>query len=364
MKRRSLLSILAAVGMVVTANGAILPRAHAASGPSYNLIMNWFPEAEEGGYYNAERQGLYAKDGINSSVELFGYSANSFQYVLSGKATFGMANADEVLQYRARGAKIVAIMNTFQTNPQGILWHAEDTSVHSLADLSNHTLIYSFGAGFEPYLVKKYNYTNFKTKSYDFTSRAFALNPTAVNQCYVTSEPYAWAEQGIKVKYLLIASSGYSPYGDVIFTTEDMVKNHPDAVRAFVKASVAGWNDYLKNPTPTNSYLLTAPGSKNYPLKPSEISFSYSQVKKLGLVAGGDAVTHGIGYFNLARWQTLQKQMVGTGAKGWRRGCLSSVHESIPAYHVISTKSGSAASKLSHSSTLSESRTFSESVVG
>jgi NitT/TauT family transport system substrate-binding protein len=315
MKRHQLLSVLAAATLLAGANSAILPRANAASGPAYNMIMNWFPEPEEGGYYNAQRQGLYAKAGVNTTIEEFGFSTVSFQYVLSGKATFGMANADEVIQERARGAPVVAIMNTFQTNPQGILWHAEDTTVHGLADFSNHTLIYSFGAGFEPYLVQKYHYKNFKTKSYDFTSRKFALDPHAVNQCYVTSEPYTWSKQGLKVKYTLIADSGYSPYGDVIFTTEDMVKKHPDAVRAFVKASVQGWNDYLKNPGPTNGYLESTPGAKNYPLKPDEINFSFTQVKRLGLVAGGDARTHGIGYFSLARWKTLQQQMVATGQK-------------------------------------------------
>src|SRR5262249_54221082 len=153
---------------------------------------------------------------------------------LPGKADFVMANADDVLQFRAKGAKIVAIMNTFQTNPQGFIYHAEDTSIHSLADFSNHTIIYTIGGltAF-PYMLRKYHWTNIKTRSYDFTSRAFALDPKAVNQCYVTSEPYLWSKQGLKVKYLLNAASGYSPYGDVIVTTEAMVKNHPDVVRAF-----------------------------------------------------------------------------------------------------------------------------------
>ena len=206
-------------------------------------------------------------------------------------------------------------MGTFQTNPQGWVWHAEDTSVHGLADFSNHTIIYSFGAGFYKYLEQHYHWTNVKTKQYDFTSRAFALDPKAVNQCYVTSEPYTWGKQGLKVKYALNADSGYNPYGDLIFTTEDMIKNHPDLVKAFVKASVEGWNSYLKDPKATDAYMLVAPGAKNYPQKPDEQLFSYNQVKKLGLVAGGDAKTHGIGYFSLARWKTLQQQMVSTGQK-------------------------------------------------
>jgi NitT/TauT family transport system substrate-binding protein len=314
MKRSQFLG-LAAASALAGASDLLAPRVEAASGPAYKMIMNWFPEPEEGGYYEAQRLGLYAKQGINLTIAEFGYSVVSFEYVLTGKAAFGMANADEVLQWRQKGAKVVAIMTTFQTNPQGILWHAEDTSIKTLADLSNHTLIYSFGAGFEPYLVQKYHYTNFKTQNYDFTSRAFSLNSKAANQCYVTSEPYVWSKQGLKIKYALIASSGYSPYGDIIFTTEDMISKHPDVVKAFVTASIAGWTSYLKDGAATNAYLETAPGAKNYPLKPDELAFSYSQIKKLGLVAGGDAVKHGIGYMSLARWKTLQQQMVSTGQK-------------------------------------------------
>jgi NitT/TauT family transport system substrate-binding protein len=318
MKRSRLVSSIASLALIAFVNGGVLPGAHAAhqrDSASYAMIMNWFPEPEEGGMFDALREGLYQKAGINVTMAPFGYSVVSEQYVVAGKAAFGMGQADEILQYRAKGAKLVAIMSSFQTNPQGIIWHAEDKTVHSLADLSNHTLVYSFGVGYEPYLVLKYHYKNFKTHANDFTSRYFALHSDAVNQCYVTSEPYLWAKQGLKIKYTLIASSGYNPYANLMFTTEDMIQKHPDVVRAFVKASVQGWDNYMKDPAPTNAYMLTVPGAKDYPETPANQMFSYNQMKRLGLVAGGDAATHGIGYFSLARWQTLQKQMVSVGQK-------------------------------------------------
>jgi NitT/TauT family transport system substrate-binding protein len=314
MKRYRIAPLLVAATWLMVSVGQALPHAHADSA-SYNVSMNWFPEPEEGGFYYADHMGLYKKYGINTTIRIYGFSVNGFTDVLSGKIAFAMGNADEVLQYRSRGAPLVAIMNTFQVNPQGFLWHAEDKSIHSLADFSNHTIIYAFGVGYFAYLQKHYHWTNIKTRNYDFTSRAFALDPKAVNQCYVTSEPYVWGKQGLKVKYDLIASSGYDPYGDLIVTTESMVKNHPDLVRAFVKASVEGWYSYLKDPSATNTYMLTAPGAKNYPLKPDEMAFDFNQVKRLKLVNGGDAATHGIGYFSLARWKTLQQQMVSTGQK-------------------------------------------------
>jgi NitT/TauT family transport system substrate-binding protein len=226
-----------------------------------------------------------------------------------------MSNSDQVLEYNARGANFVAVMNTFQTSPIGILWHANDATVHTLADLSNHTLIYTFGATYEKYLIGRYHYANFKTRNDDFTSRAFAADPTAVQQCFVTSEPYLFTKQGLKVKYALIYDTGFRPYGSVIFTTRQFATAHPDVVRKFVAASVRGWYSYLKDPSATNAYLLTAPGAKNYFETPEEQTFSFTQMKRLHLVDGGDAAAHGIGWFNVDRWKTLRAQMSSVGIK-------------------------------------------------
>ncbi len=310
---RHLFSLLVVTLCLASAAPGLQPRAARAAAPSYNLMMNWFPEPEEGGFYEAQRLDLYAKAGISSAVAPFRRVVTVESYVLSGQATFGMGDADELLQYDERGAHLVAIMNTFQTNPLGVLWHAEDSSIHGIADLSNHTLIYSFGVPFEKYLVAKYHYTNFTTKANDFSSRGFAADPKAVHQCYVTSEPYLYEKQGLKVKYALVSESGFNPYADLIYTTQAFAQSHPDVVRAFVKASVQGWNSYLKNPGPTLTYLRSAPGVKSYPETPDEQQFSFSQMQRYGLVDGGDARTQGVGWFNPQRWVALQQQMDGAG---------------------------------------------------
>ena len=311
--KHSLTSVAVAMLALAGTIGGLPPRAARASAPSYNLMMNWFPEPEEGGFYEAQRLNLYAKQGISSTIVPFRRVVTVEQFVLSGQAAFGMGDADELLQYNQRGAHLVAVMGTFQTNPLGILWHAEDKTVHGVADLSNHTLIYSFGVPFEKYLVAKYHYTNFLTRANDFTSRAFASDPTAVHQCYVTSEPYLYEEQGLKVKYALVSESGFNPYADLIYTTQAFAKSHPEVVRAFVHASVEGWSSYLKDANPTLTYLRSAPGVRSYPETPDEQRYSFNQMLRYGLVGGGDAKVHGIGWFSPARWTTLQQQMDGVG---------------------------------------------------
>ena len=64
MKTRRLLSLLAATALAASSlgvPGAPLPHARAAS--SYSMIMNWFPEPEEGGFYAADSLGYYKQAG-------------------------------------------------------------------------------------------------------------------------------------------------------------------------------------------------------------------------------------------------------------------------------------------------------------
>src|SRR5438132_1477904 len=107
-----------------------------------------------------------------------------------------------------------------RAQPAGLAWHGADKTIKTLADLSNHTIIYSFGAGFWDYMKNKYHYKNIKEVNYDFTLRRFLATPNAVNQCYITSEPYTALHSGHRVKAALIASTGYNPYGDVMVTNE------------------------------------------------------------------------------------------------------------------------------------------------
>ena len=289
--------------------------ARAASMTSVTQVMNWFPEPEHGGYYSGVMLGIYKKYGLNMKIVPYSFSINADAQVALGHITFGMTNADALFEDRAQGLPLVAVMATFQTNLQCFMWHAGDKTIKTLADLSNHTIIYTFGAAFWDYMKNKYHYKNIKEVNYDFTLRRFLATPNAVNQCYITSEPYTAIHSGHPVKAALIASTGYNPYGDVMVTNESEIKNHPDVVKAYVAASVAGWKAYYNhaNTEKVNAYMRADPTSKNYPLTPD--AMRYDQVHSMPLVIGGKAATHGIGYIDPARMVLLKKQLLSVGIK-------------------------------------------------
>jgi NitT/TauT family transport system substrate-binding protein len=82
------------------------------------IALNWKPEPEFGGIFEAERLGAFTKREL--AVERTGGpGAPVVQMVTSGQVAYGVAAADEVVIARARGADVVAIFATYQVNPQG-----------------------------------------------------------------------------------------------------------------------------------------------------------------------------------------------------------------------------------------------------
>jgi len=48
----------------------------------------------------------------------------------------------------------------------------------------------------------------------------FVSNSDMVQQCFITNEPYVATKQGVENKTMLVSSTGFDLYDDVLFTTE------------------------------------------------------------------------------------------------------------------------------------------------
>jgi len=268
-------------------------------------VTNWFAEPEHGGQYAALYKGFYEEYGLDMTIQPGGPQVSATQIVSSGSAEFGMTQADSLLLARQQGIPLVAIAATFQTNPQCFIFHA-DQDVKDFPDLNGRTVYVAPGAGYWEYMKKKYN-LNVQEMAYTGQLVNFINDPTSVSQAYVTSEPFSLKQQGVEVGVLLHADSGYNPYANVLFTTEKMIKEKPDLVRAFVEASVKGWDYYKDNYAEINPFIHEY--NPDLPLDAME----YGSNAQMDFVYGGDAATGGVGIMTEERWRTLADQMLEIG---------------------------------------------------
>jgi NitT/TauT family transport system substrate-binding protein len=282
--------------------------APALAADKVTFLTSWFAQAEHGGFYQAKANGLYDKAGLDVTIKMGGPQVNGTQLLLAGDADFIMGYDIQVLNGREHNLPLVTVASSFQFDLQGIMAHDD---VADLAALKGRPILIagSSRATFWPWLRAKYGYTDDQIRPYTFNLQPFFADKTMAQQAYPSSEPYQAEQQNEKVKFFLFADGGYPPYGSTIVTTEKMIAEKPDVVARFVKASLEGWRDYMKNPAPGNA-LIKADNPK---MTDGQIEFALVKMKEMKAIDRGDAATLGVGIITADRYKQIYDFMVAGG---------------------------------------------------
>ena len=222
-----------------------------------NVQLDWVPEPEHGGLYQALARGFYREEGLEVVLVPGGPGAQVMPSVATGKADIAQADSTTTLLQQAEGVPLLQFAAVFQDAPLGILVHA-DSKVQTFADLQGKTIIARPEWAFLRFLEKKYQLT-FTVVPQNFSVAAFLGNREALQQGYSIAEPYHIVKAGGKMpRFLATADAGFRPYA-VMVTNRKFAREHPDVLKAFTRASIRGWRDYLEgDPTPAHAALKAA----------------------------------------------------------------------------------------------------------
>jgi NitT/TauT family transport system substrate-binding protein len=271
------------------------------------LQLDWYPQPEHGGFFTAALQGYYKAEGLDITLSPLPEYGSVAQLVSTGQAEFGLGSSDQILEWDSNGLPLIAVAATMQHDPQAIMVHT-GSPVQDFKDLEGHTVAAQTGATWLKYVISRYNLHNVRQIPSTLSIANFLADPNHVQQVFITSEPFFAKQAGADVRTFLISSSGYDPYR-VQFTTHDFVAQHPDVVAKFVRASVRGWQEYLRNPGPTNEYLLKL----NPALNPAQEAYTAQALRDGGFITGGDPAGAQTGRMTAARWQTSYEQLKSLG---------------------------------------------------
>jgi NitT/TauT family transport system substrate-binding protein len=274
-----------------------------ANGPvKLRFATDWRAQAEHGGFYQAVATGEYARRGLDVRIVPGGPGVNVPQLVASGAVDLGMgSNSFIVLNLARERVPVKAVAAFFQKDPQVLMAHP-DPALKSIADLKGRPFLLADASidAFWIWLKAKYGFTDAQVRKYNYNSAPFIANPRAVQQGYLTSEPYTIEkEAGFKPAVFLLADEGYPSYATMALASDRMIGERPDVVRRFVEASSVGWKTYLDgDPAAANRLIL----KDNPEMKPDLLEQARAKLKTHGLVDGGDARSLGIGVMADARW--------------------------------------------------------------
>ena len=276
------------------------------------LYLGWRAEPEFGGFFQALQTGLYKKYGLDTQIQLGSPQTNSTVFLATGRVDFIEGSSGDALNFVKQNIPLVTVAAMFQKSPRVLIAHAGQGN-DTLEQMKGKPILVGAQALTTawPFLKATYGFTDEQIRPYTFNEAPFLTNPKAIQEGYLTEEPYILSQ--LKVPnpvVILLSDHGYEEYAMALMTTQDKAQHRPDFVQRFVNASIEGWYSYLYgDPSPANAYIK----ANNPGMSSEQIAYSSQKMRESGMVDSGDSKQLGIGAMTDARWQAFAQTLVTDG---------------------------------------------------
>ncbi|MFQ6332337.1 EAL domain-containing protein [Methylophilus sp. 3sh_L] len=218
--------------------------AYPSSTPEHvRLQLKWHHQFQFAGYYAALQQGYYRDEGLDVEIIEGGQSIDPLQQVLNGKADYAIGDS-EILISRLSGKPVVALAAIFQHSPY-VLLSLQKSGIKRPEDLIGKRIMLSGEHGrlqFQAMLLQHHLDIQ-KMTILPYQSGLDDLIEGRVDavMAYATDEPMQLRQRGYIPAILSNQAYGADFYGDVLFTTEQVLSQHPAQAEAFLRATKKGW---------------------------------------------------------------------------------------------------------------------------
>jgi diguanylate cyclase (GGDEF)-like protein/PAS domain S-box-containing protein len=273
----------------------ILPCARANE--TVTLQLKWQHAFQFAGYYAAKEKGYYDQVGLNVEIKAASAGTDAMLEVVSGRAEYGSGTSSLLLARKA-GKPVVVLAVILQHSPY-VLIALEKKSLQSIHDLNDkRIMIEPLSEELLAYLKREgIALDSLKLINHSFNISGLTEGKADAISSYLTNEPFALDQAGIKYQIYTPRSAGIDFYGDNLFTSEREIEQHPERVKAFRAASLRGWEYAMAHPDEIIQLIL-----RKYSKYKTQAQLEY-EVAQMTALMRTDLIA--VGYMNPGRWRHI-----------------------------------------------------------
>jgi NitT/TauT family transport system substrate-binding protein len=249
MHRRHLLAALgtaAAFPAIRRAGAQTLTRA--------TLRLKWLAQTQFAGFYLALARGYYREAGIDLTINPGGPNLLTENLVASGADTFGLSGGtDSVFAARERNLPIVCVGVAHQQTPFVFVTRANGP-IRTLADFRGKTITTWF-TGANYVLLGMLAQAGLRAGDFTMQPQQVSVTPFVDGQVdVVTATRYnefytLMTRMGRdNLRTFVPEDHGVTFPRDTLITSEQVARDRPELVQGFLRASIRGWRDALRDP--------------------------------------------------------------------------------------------------------------------
>lgn len=241
----------------------------------FNVVLDWYPNAVHCFIYNAIEKGYYAEEGLKVNILFPSNPNDGMSLPAVGKADAGIYYLQSAVETIANQGLEAKAIGTIVQKPLNIILSLKEKGIEKPADLSGKTIGYS-GQPSSEILVKSIVESGGKTMDdiklvdvgFDLINSMTTGNVDATIGAMANHEVPAMKEAGFDVNYFYINDNTDIPeYYELVFMAGDkLIKENPEKLQKFMRASKKGFEDMKNNPEESLKILLANQNKENFPL--------------------------------------------------------------------------------------------------
>ena len=306
-KRLFLQSILA-LGSFASATAAF-----AATPIKFQL--DWRFEGPAALFLQPVAKGYFQAAGLSVSVDAGSGSGGAIQRVASGSYDMGFADLAALMEFHANNPDVkdkpVAVMMVYNNTPASVM-SLKKSGIAKPADLTGKKLgapVFDAGRRGFPLFAKANKVGDVQWTTMDPPLRETMLvrgDVDAITGFTFTSLLNLEA-RGVKaadVAVMPFADNGVKLYGNAIIASAKLVRENPDAVRAFLKAFTKGAKEVMANPGAAIAHVKERDGIVNTALETRRLQLAIDTV-----INTADARAEGFGQVSPTRMALMASQV-------------------------------------------------------
>lgn len=227
-----------------------------------SFVLDWTPNTNHTGIYIAKEKGFFKEQGLDVDILLPG-EVQANQLVATGKADFGVSYQERIIMARAEDLPLVSLAAVIQHNTAGYMSPA-DRNIHTPHDFEGKKFG-GIGVPIQEAIMRTIMEQNeADVNQVDFLNIGDSDYFTAVQRDVDFSTVfYAWTgieaeirELKTNMMYYVDVAEGLDFYTPVLMTSEKMIKDHPEQVKAFIHAAAKGYEFAIENPSEAAEILI------------------------------------------------------------------------------------------------------------
>ena len=260
------------------------------------LQLKWQHSFQFAGYA-ALQQGYYRAAGLDVDIRQGGADVDVAKVLRDGKADLGVCTTS-VLLAKPQDPPITVLGVIYQHSP-AILLVPSRAGISTLSDLKGHRIMDSPSNPDVAAMLKHegVDYAALPRVDHNGDPRDLITGKADAFNSYSTDEPFVLGQLGAPYRIFSPRAYGFDFYGDNLCTSAAQVSAHPDRTRAFLAASLKGWDYALKHKEDMIDLLL-----RQFPSKKTREALLFEALQSEILIEPGLVP---LGTQTAERWQSI-----------------------------------------------------------